>query len=336
MPGHKGASLPDFPLSEVFKYDITEIKGADFLLSAKGIIKESTENASKLFGSLKTVFTTEGSTLAVKTMIAMASDKIIADKNAHRSFSDACTLLGKKVFWINDTDPETVKKALSKNADADVYITSPDYFGKLADIKSIADITHQSGRILIVDNAHGSYLKFIDGFTHPVDAGADLVCDSAHKTLPVLTGGAYLHINNERFIESYKPIIKVFSSTSPSYLTLMSLDYANKFLSEPANINRMNTVAQRIAKIKEKHKITTDEPYKIAVKTKENAAKICENENVEPEYVSDKILLFMFSGLSSDEDLEAADRVLSKTAFAENLQEEDKMSMLCDMGYQPL
>ncbi|MDR0944045.1 MAG: aminotransferase class I/II-fold pyridoxal phosphate-dependent enzyme [Ruminococcus sp.] len=335
MPGHKGQIIADFPLSDIYKYDITEIKGADFLLSAKGIIKESQENASKIFGSKKTIFTTEGSTLAAKTMISLqGSEKIIADKNAHRSFSDACTLLNKKVIWIPDTKPETVEKALKENPNANIYITSPDYFGNIADIKTIADITHSHGRILMVDNAHGSYLKFIDGFYHPIDAGADLVCDSAHKTLPVLTGGAYLHINNELFTESYKEIIKVFSSTSPSYLTLMSLDYANKFLSEPANIARMNEVAKKIFQIKNKYNITTDEPYKIAIKTLESAAKLCEDENIEPEYVSDTVLLFMFSGLSSDEDITSADRVLSKTKFAGELQEKDKKDMQRELLYE--
>jgi arginine/lysine/ornithine decarboxylase len=335
MPGHKGAKLQGFLLSDIFKYDITEIKGADFLLSAKGIIKESQENAAKIFGSKKTIFTTEGSTLAVKTMVSLQGcNTIIADKNAHRSFSDACTLLHKKVIWINDTKPETVEKALKENPNANIYITSPDYFGNIADIKTIADITHSRDSILMVDNAHGSYLKFIEGFCHPIDAGADLVCDSAHKTLPVLTGGAYLHINNELFTESYKEIIKVFSSTSPSYLTLMSLDYANKYLSEPANVARMNEVAKKIFEIKRKYNITTDEPYKIAIRTLNSAEKLCEDENIEPEYVSDTVLLFMFSGLSRDEDIAACDRVLSKVSFAGELQNKDKKDMLKELLYE--
>jgi hypothetical protein len=186
----------------------------------------------------------------------------------------------------------------------------------------------------MVDNAHGSYLKFIDGFSHPIDCEADLVCDSAHKTLPVLTGGAYLHINNDLFTESYKEIIKVFSSTSPSYLTLMSLDYANKFLSETSNITRMNEVAKKIFEIKNKYNITTDEPYKIAIKTLNSAEKICEDENIIPEYVSDSVLLFMFSGLSSDEDIDAVDRALSKVRFAGELQNKDKKGMLKELLYE--
>jgi arginine/lysine/ornithine decarboxylase len=335
MPGHKGQIIKDFPLSALFPFDITEIKGADFLLSAKGIIAESQENAAKIFGSKKTIFTTEGSTLAVKTMISLqGSDTIIADRNAHRSFSDACTLLNKKVIWAPDTKPISIEKALSENPNANIYITSPDYFGNLADIKTIANITHDSGKILMVDNAHGSYLKFIEGFCHPIECNADLVCDSAHKTLPVLTGGAYLHINNDLFTESYKEIIKVFSSTSPSYLTLMSLDYANRFLSEKSNIGRMNDVAKKIFEIKSKYKITTDEPYKIAIKTEASAAKLCEDENIEPEYVSDSVLLFMFSGLSSDEDIAACDRVLSKVKFAGELQIKDKKDMLKELLYE--
>jgi arginine/lysine/ornithine decarboxylase len=127
--------------------------------------------------------------------------------------------------------------------------------------------------------------------------------------------------------------MKLFASTSPSYLTLMSLDYANKFLSAPENIHRMNVVAKRISDIKSKYGITTSEPYKIAVRTAKSAEKICETQNVEPEYVSDSVLLFMFSGLSSDEDLAAVDRVLSQVAFADRLSDADKNGMLSGLGY---
>jgi arginine/lysine/ornithine decarboxylase len=165
MPGHKGKSIAGNPLSELFPFDITEIRGADFLLSAKGIILESEENAAKLFGSLRTVYSTEGSTLCVKTMLAMVGGiggsncgrgTVIATSAAHRSFSDACTLLRLNVIWADTL--EKIEAALKLPDTTAVYITSPDYFGRIADIKTIADLTHKTGKILIVDNAHGSYL----------------------------------------------------------------------------------------------------------------------------------------------------------------------------------
>jgi arginine/lysine/ornithine decarboxylase len=338
MPGHKGKKIPGFALSELFPYDITEIRGADFLLSAKGIIRESEENAARLFGTLRTVYSTEGSTLCVKTMLAAVfaegegyGGTVIATRAAHRSFSDAAALLHLDIIWADSH--EDIKKALETPAVKALYITSPDYFGRLEDIRELADITHKAGKILIVDNAHGSYLKFLENSLHPVDMGADLVCDSAHKTLPVLTGGAYLHIRNPLFLESFKSQMKIFASTSPSYLTLMSLDFANIYLSDPDNIRRMNEVAKQIIALKSELGIKTQEPYKIAVKTNENAEQICINENIEPEYVSDEILLFMFSGQNSDEDIAAAKRVLKKVNFNEKINNEDKLKMLSSLPY---
>jgi arginine/lysine/ornithine decarboxylase len=338
MPGHKGIKVPGFALSELFQYDITEIRGADFLLSAKGIIRESEENAAKLFGTLRTVYSTEGSTLCVKTMLAMVfaegegySGTVIATRAAHRSFSDAAALLHLDIIWADTR--EDIEKALKNPAVKALYITSPDYFGNLSDIKKLADIARKAGKILIVDNAHGSYLKFLENSFHPIDGGADLVCDSAHKTLPVLTGGAYLHIMNPRYLESFRSQMKIFASTSPSYLTLMSLDFANIYLSDTANIKRMNDVAEQIKAIKKELNITTGEPYKIAVKTAANAEQICINENVEPEYVSDEILLFMFSGQNSDEDIAAAKRVLLQAKFSDRLNEKDKLKMLTALPY---
>jgi hypothetical protein len=202
-------------------------------------------------------------------------------------------------------------------------------------------MVHSYDRLLVVDNAHGSYLKFLDGRAlgfkestlHPVDLGADLVCDSAHKTLPVLTGGAYLHICNPRFTESYKEIMRVFASTSPSYLILQSLDYANLLLSDPAYIAQMQDRADKIRKIKSDLGITTPEPYKIAVKTASSASNLCEMYNVEPEYVSDSVLLFMFSGSSTVGDIEAATSVLERCELLPSMTQKDEHKALSGLGY---
>ena len=96
----------------------------------------------------------------------------------------------------------------------------------------MAELCHRYGALLLVDNAHGAYLKFLPESGHPMDLGADLCCDSAHKTLPVLTGGAYLHIRKGRedLAARAKNALALFGSTSPSYLILDSLDRANAYL----------------------------------------------------------------------------------------------------------
>ena len=247
MPGHKGIkALGPEPL------DLTEIEGADELYAPTGIIAESERNASALFGC-PTFYSTEGSSLCVKAMLLLAlrhsGEKrplILAARNVHRSFLDAAVLLDFEISWMYGKEQSTclsctltaeeAEEAI-KNAPrkpAAVYLTSPDYPGHLADIEGIAQVCRRHRILLLVDNAHGAYLKFLTPSRHPIDLGADLSCDSAHKTLPVLTGGAYLHLSPERreLTPFVKEALSLFGSTSPSYLILQSLDLANRYLED--------------------------------------------------------------------------------------------------------
>ena len=164
--------------------------------------------------------------------------KILAGRNAHSSFVSAAALLGADVEWLwGDSylsclpDAESLEKRFAESdAPTALYITSPDYLGNVADVAALATACHRHGVLLLVDNAHGAYLKFLPESCHPIDLGADAVADSAHKTLPVLTGGGYLHIGKTApaiFAEEGKRAMALFGSTSPSYLILTSLDLCN-------------------------------------------------------------------------------------------------------------
>ena len=248
MPGHKGR-----PFLGCEAWDITEVKGADALSEAGGIIAQSEVNAGALFGSGRTVYSTEGSSQCIRAMLylalmnrpAGAAPVIMAARNVHRAFVYAAALLDFDVVWLGPTESrslcacavtaeqlETTLAGLSAPPAA-VYITSPDYLGGMADVATLAEVCHRHGTVLAVDNAHGAYLRFLEPSRHPLDLGADLCCDSAHKTLPVLTGGAYLHISKAApaaFREQAKTAMALFGSTSPSYLTMASLDLCNRYL----------------------------------------------------------------------------------------------------------
>ena len=250
MPGHKGT-----PLLGCEALDITEITGADALYEASGVIAESESNASALFRSARTFYSTEGSSQCIRAMLALAvwnappgvRPVVVAARNVHKSFLYAAALLDFDIVWLwpagparsicaCQVSPEVLEAALDglSAPPAAVYVTSPDYLGGQADLPALARVARRRGVPLLVDNAHGAYLRFLPQSQHPLDLGADLCCGSAHKTLPVLTGGAYLHAAKQAspfFVENGKRAMALFGSTSPSYLILQSLDQCNAYLS---------------------------------------------------------------------------------------------------------
>ena len=289
MPGHKGQSLLGME-----SWDITEIHGADDLFHPEGIIRESEENASCMFGC-RTLYSTEGASLSIRAMLYLAhqharllgkSPRILAGRNAHRSFLSGAVLLGLDVVWLQPAKKESYLscaptaeeiEAILSQADAPtaVYLTSPDYLGGCADISAIADVCHRHGVLLLVDNAHGAYLRFLPTSAHPMDLGADMVCDSAHKTLPALTGGAYLHLSDtipEEIAAQAKPAMALFGTTSPSYLILASLDAVNGYLDDGYRDRLAETVEEicdlRNALITHGYDLLGEEPLKLTVSAK--------------------------------------------------------------------
>jgi Arginine/lysine/ornithine decarboxylases len=237
MPGHKG-QLP--LLGEAAKWDITEVDGCDSLFEASGAIAQTEAAYALLYGTAASLLSAGGATLCIQAMLALAcppGSELIAVRGAHASAVHTMALLDLAPTWVwPDIDPRTglagpvtaaqIGAALAAQPQARVvYLTSPDYFGQLCDIAAIADLCHKQGAVLLVDNAHGAHLRFCgDGSRHPIAAGADICCDSLHKTLPVLTGGALLHIGNPRYVAGAKKAMALFGSTSPSFLVLLSAD----------------------------------------------------------------------------------------------------------------
>ena len=257
MPGHKGQSLLGFE-----PWDITEIKGADELYGADGIIAQSEANATRLFGTVHTYYSTEGSSQCIRAMLCLALQAapaagqrpvLLAARNAHKALLYAAALLDFDIQWLwpapQDAGalcscPVSAAKltgalqglAQQGRKPFGVYITSPDYLGGVQDIAALAEVCKDFGVPLLVDNAHGAYLRFLpQGGQHPIALGAAMCCDSGHKTLPVVTGGAYLHLGKNAPVQDEAAVrnaLALFGSTSPSYLILQSLDKCNQILSE--------------------------------------------------------------------------------------------------------
>ena len=332
MPGHKGKALHGLE-----PRDITEIKGADYLFEAEGIIAQSEALTSQLFGSAATLYSTEGSSLSIKAMLAIIcqsrKDKaqkplIIAPRNVHKAFINGCCLLDIDVKWVYPSTPSTALCSSTITADdieaaiadcerlADaIYITSPDYMGNIADIPAISEVCKKHGIPLAVDNAHGAYLKFLESSLHPIDLGADICCDSAHKTLPVYTGGSYLHISKsapEAFIGYAKPAMALFASTSPSYLIMGSLDRCLGELQGDLP-QRIRECAVKVASICEQLNDTgwatyQNEPLKLTLEvscngyTGQEVAEILRQHKIECEYADHRYIVLMCSPYNDETD----------------------------------
>ncbi len=338
MPGHKGKAF--FGGEE---FDITEIPGADVLYSSSGIIRKSEENASKLFGTARTVYSAEGSSLSVRAMLYLislyASSKgekpfILAGRNAHKVFITACALLDIETAWIFPKENSLISCKITANEldttlsnmktkPTAVYLTSPDYLGHVSDIKALSEVCKNHGVLLAVDNAHGAYLNFTEENRHPINLGADLCCDSAHKTLPVLTGGGYLHISKnapEIFSHYAEKAMSLFASSSPSYLILQSLDKANDYL-EKDFPKELREFSKEVSALKErliKHgfELFGDEELKITIKAKaygctgEQMGEYLESKNIFCEFADPDFVVLMLTPQNTKDELKQLENAL--------------------------
>ena len=342
MPGHKGAGALGCEA-----LDITEIDLADDLYAPKGVIAESEANASHLFGA-RTFYSTEGSSLAIRAMLALAlrgaagggRPVVLAGRNAHRAFLSAAALLDFDVRWLNPLDGEGYQSCAVAPGDVDaalseldgrcraVYLTSPDYLGHTCDIAAVSEACRRHGALLLVDNAHGAYLRFLPGGSrHPIALGADVCCDSAHKTLPALTGAAYLHLNPRlgtalRLGASpaqARQAMALFGSSSPSWLILQSLDACNPYLErfKPKLAGFLGKLdALRDALAGHGYELVGDEPMKLTIAarpfgaTGDALAEALMAHGVFCEYHDPDFLTLMPTPQNADADLERLRRAL--------------------------
>lgn len=336
MPGHKGRCFLGCE-----PWDITEIHGADALYEAEGILAESEQNAAALFGSQRTCYSTEGSSQCIRAMLYLAvaasgSHTVVAARNVHRAFVSAAALLDLEIRWLWPEEnrslcgcpisPAQLEETLHSLPEppAAVYLTSPDYLGGMAEIPALAQVCHQHGTLLLVDNAHGAYLRFLQPSLHPLDLGADLCCDSAHKTLPVLTGGAYLHLSPTAPAQLgplAKSALGLFGSTSPSYLTLASLDLCNRYLAE-GYPQRLTEAVERLAELRERltaagWRVEPSDPLRVTVAaprgvTGQELAGQLRRQGVECEYADRDFLVLMATPENTPEELAHAAAALGQ------------------------
>ncbi len=227
MPGHNGKAFGTY-LDSILPYDVTETKFTDDLYAPEpnGAVDMLLSKLSGFYDTTATVISAGGATLCLQSAIYCAKQKwgtpFLVDCRCHKSVFNALCLADADVVFF---DPNTDISELFKSGPFTVIVTSPDYYGKITDIKKLTELCKKNNSHIIVDNSHGSHLYYyLDGAMHPLRSGADIVIDSIHKTMPAVTGAALLHSKCDIGRNELLNGIRLFGSTSPSYIISASAD----------------------------------------------------------------------------------------------------------------
>lgn len=252
MPGHKNGrgfyntSIGREFVSNILKIDITEVDGVDNLHNQKSIILDASKHLSKLYGSKKSYFLVNGSTSGNMIMLFSSfneGDKVLIERNCHSSILNGIIMRKLIPVYLENIISEKINapvcinlehflQALNKNEDIKgIVVTYPNYYGICSNLKFIIKEAKKRNIKVLVDCAHGAHFGINENLPESaVTLGADMVVTSAHKTLPSLTQTAYLHVNNDKYIDKVDFYYNAFLSTSPSYIALCSMDYARFYL----------------------------------------------------------------------------------------------------------
>lgn len=319
MPGHKGKV--EGSLSEAYSRDITELSFSDNLANPSGVIMLAEKDIAKICGAKRSHILTGGSTLGVLTAVFAVKNKgkkMIVQRGSHKSVFNALELFGIEPIFLN----EKIEKGLftgeflngelfdlADNGLIGALLTSPDYFGRALDLKNISKRLKKNNKLLIVDGAHGAHFVF-DNPTLYAGNYADIWVDGAHKTLQTLTQGAVLNVNNEQLLEGVKEGLSIFSTSSPSYLIMSSVENGVKGY---ADIKKQNESSFSVAKqllingaLEAGFSIlNTDDPLKVTILCNgfgNELGELLEKQNIFAELVADNAILFMLSLKFSNEE----------------------------------
>lgn len=337
-PGHKNSV-----------WDITELSYSDNLSSPKGCILQAQEEIAKILGAEKSYILTDGSTCGVLTMLyasrEMGVKKIAVCESAHKSVFNGCKLLGitPLVYPQRYRDeipfPYTVSELTSlfpdilSEADA-LFLTSPDYYGKVADLAFARNFCDKTGKLLLIDGAHGGHLHFDKNLY----AGnfADIWVDGVHKSLPAFTQGAVLSVRKKEYGEKLREGLDIFRTTSPSYPIMASVEYAVKY---PRN-ERLEELVRAYAKT-QKRILLQEDWTKLYARFGKNAfqgKEFFEQEGIYPEFCDGEGIVFYLSPTTKEEEFftlcQKIEESFTKFPYQEKEREElDPSPVLFDKNW---
>lgn len=376
MPGHKKGtgftrdSLGEELFSCFMQRDITEVEPLDNYHNPQGIIKEAEDLLTKFYGSYKSKFLVNGSTSGNLAMVFSAfkeKDKIIVERNCHRSVLNAIILRKLNPIYIENSFIESLGTPLSINEEdffhvlnkhpdvKGIILTYPNYYGVCCDLEKIIKTCHERNMVVLVDGAHGAHFGVHEDIPKSaVKLGADVVVTSAHKTLPALTQGSYIHINNKSLEEMCSFYISAFTTTSPSYLIMCSLDYSRYYLETyghedyEATVRLCREYREKIIKVPrfdilgKKHILgkayDIDETrYVITLDNGYSGHKFLEylrKNKIQAEMSDDRSVVLLFSTFTKREELERLYQVILDCDVLELLEEDSIKHIIMPRGEQ--
>lgn len=250
VPGHKrgrgNPELVELLGEKCVGIDVNSMKPLDNLCHPVSVIRDAEELTAEAFHADNAFLMVGGTTSAVQAMILSAckrGDKIILPRNVHKSAINALVLCGAVPVYVNPEinselgislgmELDRVREAIESNPDAKaVFVNNPTYYGICSDIRSIVELAHSHGMMVLADEAHGTHLSFQPDLpVSAMEAGADMAAISMHKSGGSLTQSSILLTNKGVNSDYVRQIINLTQTTSGSYLLLSSLDISRRNL----------------------------------------------------------------------------------------------------------
>ncbi|MFF2755691.1 aminotransferase class I/II-fold pyridoxal phosphate-dependent enzyme [Psychrobacillus sp. NPDC058041] len=310
VPGHKNGLLSNLPnaIKKTMEYDLTELKGLDDYHHPEEAIKEAEQLLAMVYGAQKSFFLVNGTTVGNLSMIYAAcqfGEQIIVQRNAHKSIFHAIELVGAEPIFVSpEWDERTktasyvafevIQKALAEYPQAKaIVLTYPSYYGVSSlQLESIINLCHAHNIPVLVDEAHGAHFRANKDFPKSsLIYGADIVVQSAHKTLPALTMGSFLHVNSNLIDTSrVNKYLRMLQSSSPSYLLLASLDDSRSYVERYNEIDFKQLIYRRklfieaLETIPQLEIVQVDDPLKLLIRMEKYSGfqlqKVLEQQNI--------------------------------------------------------
>lgn len=320
MPGHKGKGELQNLLD--LSFDVTELDAID----NESVRVKAEQECANIYGAKYLRFLTNGATGGIHSALYSVKDlgkKIIISRTSHKSVYNALKICGIEPIILEcresngivlPPNAEEIARELKNNTDViGAFLTYPDYYGNTFDIEKVSAILRKENKLLLIDNAHGGHYNFCENLLC-AEKFSDICINSAHKVLPSLNQGAYIICNNDLLVENLTSAVEIFSTTSPSYLILASIEYGIKYISQ--NKKELNKIYKIAEKVKNQalsegfNVLLNDDPFKVAIDFGEagfDSNKISlflEKENIFAEMDDGRYILFMLSLETTKEDAE--------------------------------